>query len=333
MNLSRCLFGTPVVAAVGLAMGAGVVLAQDIRFNHAQGEITLDSAPQRIAVFDLPSLDIINALGKSDLVVAVPRPADGPANFPDHLALYDDARFAPAGTLFEPDAEALQAIGPDLIILGGRSRTAFEAMGEIAPTIDMTIQGDDRAADVIADTERLGSLLGAEDAAATRIEAFRQTIAETREAGAEAGTGLVLFGAGQGFSVQAPGARFGTVYELVGIEPVVSPVEPDTSPRPEPGSPEAEAARQRQNEALEAALAANPDWIFTLDRNAAVGNSDAEPLTDRLAADPRVTATNAWQSGQVVALDARNWYILNGGIDAMSASAEAIGAAFAAAAQ
>ena len=333
----RCLFlAAPIALAFGLGgvgpgMGPSPAMAEEIRFSHAQGEVALPADPQRIAVFDLPTLDAIHALGKADLVVAVPKSADAPPNFPDHLAVYGEDRFAPAGTVFEPDPAALTALAPDLIIIGGRSRNAYEAMTAIAPTIDMTAAGDDLAENVIAATASLGNLLGAEEAAAERIAAFEARLADARALGADAGTGLVLFGAGQGFSVQAPGGRFGTVYGLVGIEPAIGPSEAATGPRPEPGSPEAEAARKRQQEALEAALAADPDWIFTLDRNAAVGNTDAAPLIERLAEDSRVTATTAWQSGQVVELDARTWYLLHGGIDAISASVETIAAAFAAA--
>ena len=312
----------------GIALGGGPAIADEVRFTHAQGEIVLPDAPQRMAVFDLPALDIVNALGKADLVVAVPKSAGQAPNFPDHLAVYGEDRFAPAGTIFEPDVEALKTVAPDLIVVGGRSRGAFEAMGAIAPTIDMSGTGGDLAGTVIASTERLGALLGAQDASATRIAEFEAVLARARELGAGAGTGLVLFGAGQGFSAQPPGSRFGAVYDLVGIAPVIGPAEPATGPRPEPGTPEAAEAQRRQQEALEAALAAEPDWIFTIDRNAAVGNTDVAPLAERLAQDARVTATKAWQAGQVVHLDARTWYLLGGGIDAISASAEQIAAAF-----
>lgn len=318
----------PLAAGLALALGVGQATGQEVSLTHAQGEVTLPAAPQKIAVFDLPTLDIIQALGKSDLVVAVPKTAER-ANFPAHLTAFAEDRYAPGGTLFEPDAGALETIGPDLIVVGGRSRGKFEDMSAIAPTIDMSAGDGDIITAVIANTENLGRLLGAEDAAATRIAAFRETIARTHELGAGAGNGLLLFGAGEGIRAEAPGSRFGAVYDLVGIEPAIGPVEAATGPRPEPGSPEAEAARQRQQEALEAALASEPDWIFTIDRNFAVDNTDIRPLPERLAEDERVTTTEAWQAGRVVHLDGKIWYLMGGGIDAMTASAEAAAEAFA----
>lgn len=327
MRNSPIIVRLPLAAGLALALGMAQAAAQEVSLTHAQGEVTLPAAPQKIAVFDLPSLDIIQALGKSDLVVAVPKTAER-ANFPTHLAAFAEDRYAPAGTLFEPDAVALEAIGPDLIVLGGRSRGKFEDMGAIAPTVDMSAGDGDIIANVIATTENLGRLLGAEDAAEARIAAFRDTIARTHELAAGAGNGLLLFGAGEGLRVEAPGSRFGAVYDLVGIEPAIGPAEPQTGDRPEPGSPEAEAARQRQQEVLEAALASNPDWIFTIDRNFAVGNTDIRPLPERLAEDERVTATEAWKAGRVVHLDGKIWYLMGGGIDAMTVSAEAAAEAF-----
>lgn len=327
--MKKIIPGLPLAVALALALGAAPALAQEVRIPHAQGETVLPAAPQKIAVFDLPTLDIVNALGKSDLVVAVPKSADGPANFPAHLMGFAEDRHAPAGTLFEPDAAALKALAPDLIVVGGRSAAQFEQMAAIAPTVDLSAGDGDMMSNVIASTENLGRLLGAEEAAAARIAAFRETIARTHELGGKAGTGLLLFGAGEGFSAQPPGSRFGGVYDLTGIEPAIGPSEAAPGPRPEPGTPEAAAARQRQQEALEAALAADPDWIFTIDRNAAVGNTEVAPLADRLAADERVTATSAWQEGRVIHLDSKVWYLMTGGIDGMTASAEAAAAAFA----
>lgn len=330
---SQFLSGLPMAVAFAVTMGIGPALARDVSIGHAQGELTLPAAPQKIAVFDLPTLDIINAIGKSELVVAVPKSADRPANFPSHLMHFGDDAYAPAGTLFEPDAEVLEAVGPDMIVVGGRSRAKFDDMEEIAPTVDMSAGDGDPVADAIAKTESLGRLLDAEDAAAARIAAFEETVAGTRELGGKAGTGLLLFGAGEGLRAEAPGSRFGGVYGLIGIEPVVEPVEAETGPRPERGSPEAEAARKRQQEVLEAALAAEPDWIFTIDRNAAVNNTEIRPMAERLAEDERVTATKAWQEGRVVHLDSKVWYLMTGGIDAMTATAESVAAAFAEAAE
>ncbi|RYG07077.1 MAG: hypothetical protein EON92_19025 [Burkholderiales bacterium] len=88
--------------------------AGPVRITHAQGETVLPALPQRVAVFDLAALDILQSLGAD--VVGVPA-----ARFPDYLSAYAADKYPRIGTLFEPDYAAVRAARPDLIIVAGRS--------------------------------------------------------------------------------------------------------------------------------------------------------------------------------------------------------------------
>ena len=313
-------------AAIVLILTFGLTtptIANEVKVDHAQGQTILSAVPEKAAVFDMASLDILNAIGVN-AVAGVPKNPEGPSNFPEHIGKYAEDGYTAVGTLFEPDVDALKALSPDLIIVGGRSRNQFDAVKEIAPTIDMTAQGTDIAAIAVQNTTKLGQIFGAEDRAAEQVTELEAAVAALREQGKSAGKGLVLFTAGKGISAHAPGSRFGSVYEFVGIPSVLDPVESgEVGPRPEPGTPEAEAAAKKQAEQLAAALSANPDWIFVLDRSAAVG-SEPSNIAERLKEDKAVTATKAWQDGHVVYLDAKTWYLVGAGIDALTASAEDI---------
>lgn len=46
----------------------------------------------------------------------------------------------------QPGSEGVNAFAPDLVIVGGRSSTQVEATSRVAPTIDMTMAGDDLVA-------------------------------------------------------------------------------------------------------------------------------------------------------------------------------------------
>ena len=97
-----------------------------------RGEAKVPQNPERIAVYDLGMLDTLNKLGvKTGLSVDKNR------------LPYLDEYFKttkPAGTLFEPDYEALNAYKPQLIIIGSRAAKAFDKLNEIAPTIEMTAE-------------------------------------------------------------------------------------------------------------------------------------------------------------------------------------------------
>lgn len=307
-------------AAAAVLLVSGPALAKDITVAHAKGETVVRGTPGKVAVFDLATLDILDALGV-EAVAGVPKGADGKGNFPPHIARYADARYGNIGTLFEPDMAALAGLKPDLIFIGGRSSRQYDALAAVAPTIDMSPSNADLAAVAAANTRTLGRIFGVEDRAETRIAEFEALLSDLRAEAGQAGTGLLLFAAGQGVSVHAPGDRFGTVYDFVGIRPAVAPAVPSADgSRPAAGSPEADAARQKRAEALAAALGTEPDWLFIIDRSAATG-SPPSPIEQRLAADDRVAATQAWKAGRVVYLDPKGWYLVGAGIDALSQSA------------
>lgn len=300
--------------------GTGSAMAKDVSIPHAKGTAVLHSVPAKVAVYELATLDNIHALG-IDAVAGVPKGADGKGNFPPYLSDYSDANYRNIGTLFEPDVAALTALKPDLIVIGGRSAKQYAALAQIAPTIDMSSSSKDVVALTTQNVRKLGEAFERSDAAEKRIAAFEAQIASLHAQSAQAGTGLLLFAAGQGVAVHAPGDRFGHVYDFVGIRPAISAITEETSEaRPAPGSPEAEAARRKQQERLAAALSTDPTWLFVIDRNAATGNAPSM-IREKLAADARIAATSAWKAGRVVYLDPKIWYLVGAGIDALSQSA------------
>lgn len=288
---------------------SGTLQAAPVEVEHAQGVVTLPEPPARTVVFDLATLDNLQALGVD--VAGVPD-----ARFPDHLAGFADARFAKVGTLFEPDLEAVRALEPDLIVVAGRSASAHEALSAIAPTIDLTPSTDHFYDDVTANLETLGRIYGKQELAARRVAELdeRRAAATTAAAGT---SGVVLFTIRGRVMAHAPGARFGIVHDALGLPSVLPAQAPAAAaPRPEPGSPEAEAARAEQARVLAAALEAQPDWLVVLDRGLATGGGEGE-ATD-LSGHEAVSATDAWKAGRVFQLDPPGWYLASGGYTVLS---------------
>jgi iron complex transport system substrate-binding protein len=314
--------GSAILLAVACLPAAAT--ARDIVITHARGETVLKATPRKVAVYDLATLDILNALGVN-AVAGVPKGAEGKGNFPPYISKYGDARYQNVGTLFDPDLAALKALGPDLIVVGGRSSKKYADVSAIAPTIDMSSAEKDLAAVMIANTRKLGSAFGVSDRAEKRVAEFEALLSSLHAEAAGAGTGLLLFAAGDGMAVHAPGDRFGHVYGFVGIRPAVAAAAPTPSgPRPAAGSPEAEAARKLRQDTLAAGLASDPTWIFVIDRNAATGNGASgggETIAAKLGANPDITANRAWKAGRVIYLDPKTWYLVGAGIDALSQSA------------
>jgi iron complex transport system substrate-binding protein len=254
----------------------------------ARGPVDLER-PERVVVFDIAALDTLDALG----VVPVGVPDN--LYFPHFDHVKDQAE--PVGTLFEPNFEAVAALDPDLIVIGGRSATQYDALSAIAPTIDMTIGGNSLVADARARLAAYGTLFGKDAAAAELTEGLDKAEADAKAAIAGKGSGMVLLTNGPKMSAFGPGSRFGWIHSDLGLPPAV-----------------ATTYEGSHGEAVsfEFVQKANPDWLVVVDRAAAVqqeGESARQTLDN-----PLVHETTAWKENHLVFLDPSSMYIAGGGV-------------------
>lgn len=135
LGLSACSSGTSSDAAADT--GATVVI------SHAQGETEVPVDPERVVVFDQ---SVLQSMIDLDLPDSVGVPAL--TNWPESFARYRGDDVAKVGSLFEPDFEAVNALEPDLIIVAARSATSYDALSEIAPTVDLSVDSKDFLASV-----------------------------------------------------------------------------------------------------------------------------------------------------------------------------------------
>ena len=106
------------------------VTIKSLNANGEEVDLVVPYNPQRIAILDMASLDILDALGVGDRVV-------GSANTSlDYLQSYvTNAEVTNLGTIKEADMEAVMACEPDVIFIGGRLSKSYDALSEIAPVV------------------------------------------------------------------------------------------------------------------------------------------------------------------------------------------------------
>ncbi|MGW6779562.1 siderophore ABC transporter substrate-binding protein [Brucella pseudogrignonensis] len=295
------LFGAALVATA-LASGAN---AADVAAKHAQGETTVATNPEKVVVFDFATLDNLDRLGVK--IIGVP----GSIAFPEYLKKYDGADYAKVGTLFEPDYEAVNAAEPDLIIVGGRSAAKYGELAKIAPTIDLTVPAKEFISGTEANIEKLGQIFGKETEAKAEVDKLNSELAALKEKTKGKGKGLMILTSGGKISAYGPGSRFGVLHDSFGVEPA---------------APDLSVGNHGQPVSSEFILETNPDWLFVLDRDAAIGRegTSAKQLLD----NELVRQTNAWKNNQVVYLNAQNWYLVGGGLGALHNTIQQLSAAF-----
>ena len=279
---------------------------ESLAIPQAGGTEVIMSNPQKTVVLDLATLDTLHALGV-DAVAGLPQ-----APLPAFLAGYaDELRYPRVGPLFEPDAAAIRALAPDLIIVGGRSAGKREELKSIAPTLDLSVPPGDLVAAVSDNVRLLADIYEREEAARPLLQHLHATAQAVRERMQGQGRGLVVLTTGGKIMALPPGPRFGAIYETLGITPLPLEVEPGARGKP------VDAAFLREQD---------PDWLFVIDRDAAVGRDEtpARQLLDQ----PSLRDSRAWREGHVVYLDPVDWYILGaGGITSLQRGLDQVAAA------
>lgn len=267
-----------------------------VTVEHAQGTTTLDKAPERIVVLDLGSLDTVDALGHGDKVVGIPKGT----KVPEAVSKYADEKIADVGSVKEPDLEKIAELNPDLVVLGFRSAALYPEISKNFKAIDVTFdstklgfyEGIEYSTNVIA------KALQAEEKAATELAEVKQALADAKAKAPKDKKAMILMTSGGKVSLHGPTSRFGMIHTELGYAVAMEPSKDES---------------HGDAVSFEAIAQANPDALFAVDRDAAVGQEgqNAEVILD----NELVASTKAWKDGKVTYLDASRWYILIHGVN------------------
>ncbi|MGP5644615.1 siderophore ABC transporter substrate-binding protein [Psychrobacter celer] len=264
------------------------VSTHTVTVDTARGDIDLAMNPSPLVVYDMTLLQDLAALD-----VAV----DGaPSDLPlDNLHSETQPDPEEVGTLFEPDLEALNAMQPQAILVGSRMAEKYDELANIAPTLDMTID----TANIYESSKQrlhdLGALFGKSDQAAKLQNDIDSLITEAKAVTKDSGTGLVVMVNGNKMSVYGADSRYGFIHNVVNV-----PIADD----------QIKDGRHGQPISFEYLQKTNPDWLFVVDRSAAIGEDSvgAKAVLD----NPLVAQTTAWQKDQVVYLSPDSYLAFGG---------------------
>lgn len=269
--------------------------------NANREEIALEVPydPERIAVMDMASLDILDSLGMGDRVVG------SSDTSLDYLQQYiTDENVANLGTIKEADLEAVMESEPDVIFIGGRLASSYDALSEIAPVVFLSTDTEIGVVESVRkNASVIASLFGLEEKVDGLMAQFGERIdaLSAFSEGKNAIIGMVTSGS---FNVLGNDGRCSLIGREIGFENIGTDAAIDTA--------------SHGNEAsFEFIVEKNPDYIFVMDRDAAIGTDGAQ-LAQEIMENELVMGTDAYKNGNIVYLEhPAVWYTAEGGIQAL----------------
>lgn len=258
---------------------------------HKLGKSKIKKMPDKIVVLDIGALETLHELKV--------KPAGIPKKFmPNYLDdLKNDTQVADVGSVIEPDFEAISLLNPDLILISTRQERFYKELSDIAPTIYIGTDNKDYLNSFEHNTLLLGSITGKENEAKAKLEQIQSQIQKARDKYAkdQHKALFLLFNNGR-FSAFGKGSRFGFIYDVLQFKPVMDLKD------------ESVHGQKLSNELI---AQANPDYLFIVDRNAAVLGKVANKAD---VENPLVKQTKAYQNQAIYYLDPNVWFISGGGL-------------------
>lgn len=266
--------------------------------NNEEVDLEVPYDPERIAVLDMASLDILDNLGMGDRVVG------SASTSLEYLTDYvDNEEVANLGTIKEADLEAVMECDPDVIFIGGRLASSYDALSEIAPVVFLSTDSElGVVKSVTKNAETIASMFGLEDEVSKKTESFDERIEALKKI-AEGKTALVGMTTSGSFNLMGNDGRCSIVGREVGFENLTA----------------AESTSTHGNEAsFETVVEKNPDYIFVMDRDSAIG-ADGAQTAKEIVENELVMGTDAYKNGRIIYLEhPAVWYTAEGGITALN---------------
>ena len=275
------------------------VTIKSLNGNKEETDLEVPYDAQRIAVMDMAALDILDSLGLGDRVVG------SSSTSLDYLQDYvTNESVSNLGTIKEADMEAVMACEPDVIFIGGRLSSSYDALSEIAPVVFLSTDTEIGVVESVRkNASTIASMFGVEDQVDSLMSGFDTRI-EALAAFAADKTAIVGMCTSGSFNVLGNDGRC----SIIGVEVVFENIGVDA---------EIDTSTHGNEASFEFIVEKAPNYIFVMDRDAAIGTDGAQ-LAQEIMENELVMGTDAYKNGNIVYLEhPAVWYTAEGGINAL----------------
>lgn len=274
--------------------------------NKEEAHIEVPYDPQRIAILDMPALDIIDSLGLGDRIVGSAKVTI------EYLTQYnpDDSngKIANLGSVKTADMEQVAACEPDIIFIGGRLSSSYEALKEIAPVVYLGVDYEKGVVQSTADNAKtIASIFGKEAEIDAKMAGF-QTRIDALKTVIEGKNILLSMYNNNAMSIMDTESQLNILAKELGGNNLGETVG------------EVDKATHGEDASWETIVSLNPEYIFVLDRSTATGAADEGVLGAReVIENDLIKELDVYKNGNIVYFiqHANVWYTSTGGIQAL----------------
>lgn len=266
--------------------------------NKEKTEIKVPYNPQRLAILDMAALDILDNLGLGDRVVG------SASTSLDYLKSYaTNENITNLGTIKEADLEAVMKTDPDIIFIGGRLSSSYDALSEIAPVVYLATDSKLGVVKSTAENAKtIASIFGLEAEVNQKLDGYNKRI-ETLAAFAKDKSAVVGMSTSGSFNLLGNDARCSIIGTEIGFKNI--------------GADSNSTSTHGNETSFELIVQLNPQYIFVMDRDAAI-NTEGAQLAKEIVENELVKGTDAYKNNQIVYLvHPAVWYTAEGGITAL----------------
>ena len=282
------------------------ITIQAMNANKEMADIEVPYDPQRIAILDMPALDIVDALGVGDRIVGSAKVTI------EYLTDYnpDDSNGAiiNLGTVKTADLEKVAACEPDIIFIGGRLSSVYADLEAIAPVVYLAV---DYEKGVVESTrynaQTIASIFGKEAEVDAMFDGFQPRIDELNAVLNGKNVLLGMYNS-NAMSLMDTQSQLNIIAKELGANNLGETVG------------EVDKATHGEEASWETIINLDPEYMFILDRSTATGAADEGVMGAReVIENDLIKELNVYKDGKIVYFieHANVWYTSTGGVQAL----------------
>ena len=282
------------------------VTIQALNANKELTDVEVPFDPQRIAVLDMPALDIVDALGLGERIVGSAKVTI------EYLTDYnpDDSNGAimNLGSVKTADLEKVAACEPDIIFIGGRLSSIYADLEAIAPVVYLAV---DYEKGIVESTRQnaktIASIFGLEERVDAMFDGFQPRI-DALNAVLKGHDILLAMYNNNAMSIMDTQSQLNILAAELGGNNLGETVG------------ETEKATHGEDASWETIIDLNPEYIFVLDRSTATGAADEGILgAQEVIENELIRELDCYKEGKIIYLirHANVWYTSTGGVQAL----------------